>query len=272
MKKDKIINIINKDYEYFIKELFDEMGTTFFFLRANIACNLFIINHSELKIEFPFRGNVGILDGYLNKSDSILKKIRKCDRGLIKINDDKLFLFWQEAKDMLNNADDFDRIDIRDKESFKVIFEYCRKMELICNHAWKENDPSHMLDCMNPCFFLSIDLVQKYFELIGYWTAKMEDKAKKRDSGKGQKEAKQRRVKRVSETIIKKFVDDLDKDVLCLDKGLFNKILSEAFVGAEDYPRHPQTIITYKKEVERALGKKIKLQKGSFLKHNGSVM
>lgn len=272
MKKVKEIDVINKDYEWVTKSIFDEMNTTFFFLRANVACNLFIINHPELKIEFPFRGKVGVLDGYLHKSDSILDKIQECDRGLIKINDNKLFALWQEAKDMLSNASDFDRINIRDKESFKVIFEYCRKMELICNHAWKEGDPSQMLFYINPCFFLSIDLVQKYFELIGYWTAKMEDKARKRDSGKGQKEAKQKRVNRVSETIIKKFVDDLDKDVLFLDKGYFNKILCEAFVGAEDYPRHPQTIITYKKEVERALGKKIKLQKGSFLKQNGSVM
>jgi hypothetical protein len=87
----------------------------------------------------------------------------------------------------------------------------------------------------------------------------MEEKSSKRDSGKGQKDAKENRVQKISEAI-KEFVDER-ADELHIDKGLFNKILCKAFEGVEDYPRHHKTITTYKEEVEHKLGKKIILEK-----------
>jgi len=103
---------------------------------------------------------------------------------------------------------------------------------------------------------LSIDLIQKYFELMGYWIRVIEQRIKRRKSGKGQKDAKEERLKKLI-TAAEKFCADNEKCGRYIDRVTFVKMLNQTFNGAEDYPRHYQTIRTYQKEVEHKLGIKI---------------
>ena len=183
-----------------------------------------------------------------------------------------------KANYLITKAEDFDDINIRDINSFRQILEYSFVMEKACTQlaiSLEQKDdisPMDVASCTNALFYLSADFMQKYFELMGYWTAKMEDRAKKRSSGKGQKEAKEKRISQVTEAIIKKYVENHHTDTLYIDKAIFHKILCDTFIGAEGYPRHHQTITDYKEAVERNLGKKIVLQKGSFLNQKDSKM
>lgn len=245
----------------FLKSDLDTMKLTFVFLRMNLVCNMFIIYNPEFNYIFPYRGNVGMLSGYLHHSKDILKLINN-KKAEIKTGTGKdvkahIKSLNKKADSIFKANEDFENIDIRDKESFRKIYDCFYIMQLIYDKAMKSTNKHDFVPSELPSGLLSIDATQKYFELIGYWTAKMEDRAKKRNSGKGQKNAKEKRVKQLSEAI-KEFIDDLEKDVLYIDKGLFNKILSKTFVGSEDYPRHPQTIKAYREAVERVLGKKIK--------------
>jgi len=234
-------------------------------LANRILINLFILEHPELEIDFPVQKGIMISYPadivYPEQSETTIKikdNLYEVESESCKLSKDKqqkkadsLIRLKNRAKELLKSGDwydDVDEINIREKESFKVIYEYCAVMTYLCYERPSKNNAEAFV-------YLSIILMQKYFELMGYWTRKMEEKSSKRDSGKGQKNAKENRVQKISEAI-KEFVNER-ADELHIDKGLFNKILCNAFEGAEDYPRHHKTITTYKEEVEHKLGKKI---------------
>jgi len=257
---------------------FEDMAVTFFLLRVNLACNMFIMDHPEYNYPFPYNSagfhheskKVGMLGGYLNPPAEIIDKIKnynietKSNMGEKPQVREKTLK--QRADDFIHNGASFENVDIKDKESFNTMYDYCSLMELICDKIHEkltQQDIEESEVCahtfMNICFWLSMDLTQKYFELMGYWTRIMEERAKKRNSGKGQKEAKKERLKKLTDSI-SKFVNDKKKEgrqITHFDKGIFLKMLSGTFTGAENYQRHPQTIAIYQKEVESELGIKI---------------
>lgn len=248
----------------FLKSDLETMKLTFAFLRMNLVCNMFIINNPEFNYIFPYRGNVGMLSGYLHHSKDILKLINN-EKAEIKTGTGKdvqahIKSLNKKADGIFKANENFENIDIRDKESFRKIYDYFYIMKFMYDKSMKSTNKNDFAPSDLPSGLLSIDATQKYFELIGYWTAKMEDKAKKRNSGKGQKDAQEERVNELTDKI-KTFVDDFSKDTIDLDKGLFIKLLSETFTGAEEYPRHPQTIKTYKGKIENSLNIKLNLTK-----------
>lgn len=256
----------------------EDMALTFYLLRMNLACNMFIMDHPEYNYPFPYNSagfhhekkTVGMLGGYLAHPAEVLDKIKsynietKSNLGE-KLKTKKKAL-GDQVNDFIIHGGSFENLDIKDEESFNTMYDYCHLMELICDKMHEELAQKDIEESiiyahysMNECIWLSMDLTQKYFELMGYWTRIMEERAKKHNSGKGQKEAKKERLKKLTDSI-SKFVNDKKKEgrqITLFDKGIFLKMLSQTFTGAENYQRHPQTIATYQKEVERELGIKI---------------
>lgn len=251
----------------YFKSDFETMKLTFHFLRMNLMCNAFIIYNPECDHIFPYRGNVGLLSGYLHTSKDILKEIKDINSDTKKSTGTKketaayIKSLNKKLDRICKGKENFENIDIRNEESYKKLYDYFYIMELMYDKAMEATNRQNFTVKDFPEDILSLDVTQKYFEFIGYWTARMEEKGKKRNSGKGQKDAKERRVKQVSEAIVKEFIDDFEKDVLFIDKGFFYKALCKTFCGSEDYPRHPQTIKAYRESVEQKLGKKIKIVK-----------
>ncbi len=111
-------------------------------------------------------------------------------------------------------------------------------------------------------FFLFVDEDIEYISNIFSYIEtseilKYQQKESKSGCGIGQKNAKDKRIKMLIE-LIKNSTDDFNKD-LHIDQATYYKMLSSTFKGLEDYPRSPVTLRTYKEDIERELGKKIKL-------------
>jgi hypothetical protein len=90
----------------------------------------------------------------------------------------------------------------------------------------------------------------------------MEGREQRRNSGRGQKDAKERRVKSIAESI-KEFVGEVESETVYINKADFHKVLCNAFEGIVP---HPRTTKNYKSAVEDKLGKKIVLTKKSLRK------
>jgi hypothetical protein len=244
----------------------EQMKTTFYRLAMNVLCNLFIIRHPEYhQFSFPHREAEGLLGGYLHFQEDVVNQIPQVQKM------PKEKLEWRKKVDKLEAGGfAFENFDIKSAASFMKAFENFALLHSLCHRTQtrlisaNEDSVVFVFDTMNDLFFLSLDATQKYFELIGYWTAKIEGKVKRLDSGKGQKDAKRKRVKAIAEAI-KEFVGEVDKEILYIDKAFFNKILCSVFTGAEEYPRHPQTITDYREAVEAELKKTIVLQKGAIM-------
>ena len=251
----------NKKYKNTFEEnliesrLTEEWFIIFRALSLNLICNMFIIKHPEFNYAFPSRGNVGILDGYLHHSKDIFKEADRLKKTRSTDNQkafDKMFdRIYLEGKW-------FDYVDVKDKNSFSKVYDYFFIMEMLCKKISEQKTLKDKILHMHGCFINGIDVIQKYFELIGYQTKAIEEKAKKQGSGKGQKMAQAKRAQKLKEKI-ETFVNDFSKDVIDIDKGLFNKLLNETFEGAEEYPRHHNTIKTYKEIIEKDFKKKINL-------------
>ncbi len=257
---------------------FEDMALTFYLLRMNLACNMFIMDHPEYNYPFPYssagfnheKKTVGMLGGYLTHPAEVLDKIKNYNIETKSNMGEKLKAkkeaLSKQINDFISGVAEFENVDIKNEESFNTMYDYCYLMELIYDHVHKElaqkdieESEVYAHSFLNVCLWLSMDLTQKYFELMGYWTRMMEERAKKRNSGKGQKEAKKERLKKLTDSI-SKFVNDKKKEgrqITHFDKGIFLNMLSQTFTGAENYQRHPQTIANYQKEVERELGIKI---------------
>ncbi|MHB8137982.1 MAG: hypothetical protein ACYDGO_06280 [Smithellaceae bacterium] len=242
-------------------------------LRFRLLGNMFVLNHPELKLDFPFHsGNMNKLDEHFDKSINKRKlflqeyKISSLKGNQVSITD-SIIEQKKKSADLLKRDVWFDslkNINIRDKGSFRTLYQHCYMMAQILEkieadvksgEAPSLKEPVPYISLIKNCFFHSQALTGKYYELVGYWMAKMDGREKKRDSGKGQKEAKQNRVKQLTETI-QEFITD-NADDLYIDKGEFYDLLCKTFVGADKYPRHHKTVTTYKEEVEHKLGKKI---------------
>jgi len=274
---EQAIRAIEGPFESILEDLWD----IFTCLMDNLLCNVFIIDHPEYMLSFPYRSAnpddqrkyYGKLGGYHSYPKEGLALIDEYKQKTKDMTDENLIYHLasmeeinEKVSNMITKADIFEPLDIKNKESFFKLCDYCYVMILIIKKALKKikpeekKTPRKISGVISFCVFQSMDLLQIYFELHGYWTRIMEERAKKRDSGKGQKDAKQKRVKKLSESITK-FVNDHEKDVLHIDKAAFHKMLCDTFIGTESYPRHPQTIKLYKESVEQELGKKIKLVK-----------
>lgn len=171
----------------------------------------------------------------------------------------------KQALYMMQKGEHFEKINIKEEESFWKINEYIYIMKFILKAFKKRLEPvkgqydelTFNVICM--CLTLMSQLKEEYFALMGYWKAKLEEKEKRRDSGKGQKEAKEKRLDKILNTISENFSTDADE--LELDKGMFYKLVCDAFEGAENYPHHHKTLKTYKEYIEGKLGKKIIFKK-----------
>jgi len=290
-KKAKPVNQKKSKHivEDVIEATFSDMVGTFRLLRLTLMCNEFIIKNPTLGYEFPYHGSVGMLGGYQWPSKDILEIIKK-NRGDITEETKKRWLkrekeFTEKADRLLAGKHDYDDLDIKTLEAFKQIYDYCYCMELLFKKALSEitvenkktfpyvsrEIEGHRQYYVNALMWMSMDMTQKYFELMGYWTAKMEMRAKKRQSGKGQKMAMEKRQTMLV-IKLKEILKQTDEPLIYMDKGFFFKKLCETFEGSEEYPRHPKTVKAYKNAVENSFGKKIIWQKGAFLSQKGFNM
>ena len=268
---------INKDKEIdLIRTTYREIALSFRDLRYNLYCNMFIINNPDLGYEFPYRGG-GIFGGYLNADKEFIDK-NKIMRPL-QPGEKSLAAWKEELRKKYDVVDDvYKKIDIKDKKSFDRILELLAYIELTFEDAAKIdpdedwlNDILGMSYRVNELMWNSLDVIQKHSELMGYWTAKMELRKSKRESGKGQKIAEAKRKQFLFDRL-KKFFEDTDSAEFLIDKGVFVQMLSETFEGRENYPRHHITISSYRKSIEEKTGKRIKWQKGALVTRKDSNM
>jgi hypothetical protein len=179
--------------------------------------------------------------------------------------------FEEEVSNFLYNKPLYkiSQVRIQDESSFGELFGFCTYISFTHN-AISAYPQLFKLNNLENISVTDIRLAGKADELLGYWTAKMESKMAKKDSGRGQKIAEQKRILLFSEELKKLTMEDLD--FIPLDKGTFYEMLCKTFVGKEKYPRHASTVKKYKETAERILGKKIVLQKGTFMTQKGTDM
>ena len=266
-------------------DLLTQIESVWLPLQLDLLCNLFVLNHPELKLTFPAHVQEFSINAnkyfYPDHFENIIKQennyfkvednFNKLSQEEQKVITKSLKALQKKAESLLKRgawSDSIDNIDIRNKESFRTLYDYCCMMVYICQKRLgkieayeikKTKDFTYRKMINNGYFHLSTDLMRKYFELIGYWTRRMEEKAQRKPSGKGQKNAKENRVKKLTESI-KDYVED-HADGFHIDKGIFNEMLCKTFIGAEKTTRNYNTFTTYKKEVEQKLGKQIILEK-----------
>lgn len=152
---------------------------TFYYYRSNLLCNLFALNHPELNLKFPIRNDKSMIGGYIGGDENILKKIRNEKVELHNITKRHPVAYTEYITTKLDDilkGGEFEDIDIRDKESFKVVYDYFVIMEALYDKIRTEIYIDDITGYENMCFFLSQTAAQKYFELIGYWTAKEENR------------------------------------------------------------------------------------------------
>ncbi len=227
---------------------------------------MFILEYPKHNIGFPVYGNAGKLGSIINNISNIIPE--DSTLNILKNSFNKQPEYLLKNKDFFENMNIkdrvsfFEKINIRDKSSFTNLYDQCFIMESFVQknvEKVRQENPQELADCIRDCFFHSEVFFQKYFELIGYWTRKMEERVQRKPSGKGQKYAKEKRVNELTESI-KEFVED-HIDGFHIDKGQFYTMLCKVFKGSENYPRQYKTFTTYKKDVEQKLGKKIILEK-----------
>ena len=193
------------------------MAITFHYLRLNLLCNMFVIEHPELNLPFPIRRNVGMVSGYLGGDKDVLKQSKNENATMLGIKNRESLN--KKLEDILK-GEDFEEIDIRDINSFKKIYDYFCILELYYDKVNK----SRKCESYHPVStggLLSIDVTQRYFELVGYWTAKEEQ----RKNNPGGLAMKYRGEK--NKGIIEKILADLD--IKCLMSFRTNKSLRNEF-------------------------------------------
>jgi hypothetical protein len=162
-----------------IRQNAETCAITFYSYQSNLLCNLFALNHPELNLKFPIRNDKSMIGGYIGGDENILKKIRNEKVELHSITKRHPVSYSEyiitKLDDILKKCE-FEDIDIRDKESFKVVYDYFVIMEAVYDKIHAEIHIGEINWYENPCFFLSQSVAQKYFELIGYWTAKEENR------------------------------------------------------------------------------------------------
>jgi hypothetical protein len=181
----------------------EDMIDTMTLLRLNLLCNIFIIKHPDSH-DFPLRGSSGLLGGMLSSSEDTLKMIKS------QITDGKYVANVKptdeaavnERLDRIFNGDAeiFD-YKVSDLKYFDKMYDYCACMEFAFRRAAdklkEENDKEYQIDklkdpinifdifnnkiaqrdsLVNILLWQTLDMTQKYFELIGYWTHKMENR------------------------------------------------------------------------------------------------
>lgn len=255
-----------------IPALFAGTRIKFYYLRKTLLCNMFVVNNPKLDIDFPVHGSedntISTMGGYLDTPENVFELFNKNhteSNKLTRNEKEYLLTLKEKAYNLLYDLYfGFNAINIGDKESFLTINKYCIIIDYVLEIAYRDvkNTPfTGMIGAiLDKVFCLSLDLTQKYFELIGYWTRRAEEKTARKDSGKGQKDAREERVQKLAEAI-KTFADD-NAGVLLLNKTHFINMLSATFVGAEKTPRHHNTIHDYVAAVEAKLNKQIILTKG----------
>jgi hypothetical protein len=254
--KSKTIGVEQNDIT---EMLTAQWAGTFIALRFNIVCNAFALNHPKYNYLFPYRNAVGILNGHLGFPVDILEEA-KTSKWLRKRTPDEQKAFDKLFDSIVNQGEYFDELKIEDKKSFNKVYDYCYLVQLMCEKAAKEFKSKKDIWKIHSCFIMGIDAIQKYFELIGYWTRKTEEKRNREGSGKGQIEAREKRLHNIEEDL-KTFFEDFTGETIEIDKGEFIKTISKQFIDAVDYPRHPNTIKDYKEKLEKKLNKKIILTK-----------
>ncbi len=192
-KKEKIV---------IFEAIFDYMQIKSISLQLKLFLNWLIIRYPESNIDFPIDKSEGILETFDLKP--LLKNLETSEdfdpnetiimlanekNDNFKINDYKKEM-EKKARDLIKNGGMFDNINIRDKDSFIKINDYFFIMESIFKKLRAEIEQKEWesisvlciekgtTDNLEHCILLSTDLMQKYYELIGYWTAKMEKRGK----------------------------------------------------------------------------------------------
>jgi hypothetical protein len=195
----------------FPESMLDEINLPFDLFRIAIIANKFSLDHPEYNFLFPFdisQALVGLTP------EKFLEKLKKLPRTNHK-NIDELKIGYKKkelekkAEDLLKSGGEFEKINIREKESFMKLLEYCYIMEFIFEKPeWGKTGSS-----LSDFFYLSIEFIRKYYELIGYWTAKIE----KRRKNPGAVAMKKRGEKNT------KVIDDILKDLRIENTSIFRK-------------------------------------------------
>lgn len=139
---------------------------------------------------------------------------------------------------------------------FQVLKQDCIDLTKIIENS------SHVKDKISFLYSIekTIPIIRSALDkLEGRLYLKWDQKEQRLNSGIGQKKAQAERQAKLAESLRQYEKDDYDE--IRIKKGDFCKFLDQAFVGAEDYPRHPSTIKNYKEASEKILGKKIIFKK-----------
>jgi hypothetical protein len=192
----------------------------------------------ELGYDFPFRSSNGpLVGGFIGGSDEIMDLVKKDFDA--NTPDPKAYQIERKTKinetiEILEKEVEFKNIDVRNMmESFEDIHLYFTCIMMLISKSLDEATCEEDLLGWHRFFmWLSIDATQKYFEFIGYWTAKMEEKKKQTQRTSKSTIAKQIKRKRVASVINQKYLEILrDNPSRQLLTNLSERKLTEIIKG-----------------------------------------
>jgi hypothetical protein len=233
--------------ENYFEKYFNDLSNFFHTLGFALTSNLFIIEYPKLNLHFPTSIIIPLFDDFIikvlceNEEDDNLSEIRKSliqSEKNLRIKVKKKQNYDQAMANIVNfllyqggSLSDINIINIRDKESFRKMTDYCYIVESVYKKIAEEvaqkgkKSAAEINYYMQTGFYLSTDIMQKYFLLIGYWTAKEES----RKNNPGGLAMKNRGEK--NKDIIKTLLEDLEiksLKVFRTNKTLRNKFYDMA--------------------------------------------
>lgn len=167
---------------------------------------------------------------------------------LVKIFNDEV-----TTKIIENGFQQLTNIEIGEQTSFNIVSDYCMHLHFLCLRIAIDNKFINY-SLINQIENLGILANAKAYNLIGYWTGKMEEKRRNKSGGGIAKAIQcEERIKKLFESVNK--ISNTQGEGLGIDKGTFDNLCKDV-LGIKADASYP-TKKKYKKALEELIGKKI---------------
>lgn len=178
----------------------------------------------------------------------------------VDISKDKIAKKGNKESALITLEDCFNKLRasrIDDDCAFKIIFDCCLAMAFLCEAQTFDNDFED--EIMDQVEELGRSVNAKAYELLGYWTGKMEEKRRNKSFGGLAKTNKcEERIKRLADEVTK--LDTSEGRELIIERSEFERMCREISELEKINVSYP-TLKKYKEGVETKIGKKIELRK-----------
>jgi hypothetical protein len=241
-----------------LKSQFEHEASYFSQLAARLEVSIYIIKDLDLFDNEQFPAN-DASTRYYHDSEMSPQPVSSQDAAKHWSAD----LSGEKTSTMIEDTmNKLDHVQIDEDSSFTIMKDCCMTMHFLC--VWMSADnTAHTHALINKIEALGLLVNAKAHLLLGYWTAKMEEKWKnQKGGGAGQTKKYKARIVALQEAILKNvraYVDEAGIDVLEIDKSKFDSLCREVFEVTADvsFPTKQK----YLKEVQARINKKINLTK-----------